>query len=314
MLDPQGLYAWEPKGLGVVDVALAQESAGLVMLYHFDGYIDAGETGDQIVENLLEALPHQVVARFDHDRLVDYRARRPLLTFRRDRFTEYETPTLEVRLVQDATGAPFLLLSGPEPDVEWERFAAAVGQIVDRLGVRLSVNFHGIPMGVPHTRPVGITPHGNRTDLMPGHSSPFDEAQIPGSAESLVELRLMESGHDVLGVAAHVPHYVARSSYPDAALTALEAITAATGLVLPSVAHSLRTEAQRTQTEIERQLGEGDEELVSMVQGLEHQYDAVAGAETRGNLVAEPSELPSADEIGLEFEKFLAEREGESGA
>ncbi|MFJ2114137.1 MULTISPECIES: PAC2 family protein [unclassified Streptomyces] len=313
MLDPQGLYEWEPKGLAVVDMALAQESAGLVMLYHFDGYIDAGETGDQIVENLLESLPHQVVARFDHDRLVDYRARRPLLTFRRDHYSAYETPTLDVRLVQDATGAPFLLLSGPEPDVEWERFALAVGQIVDRLGVRLSVNFHGIPMGVPHTRPVGITPHGNRTDLMPGHRSPFDEAQVPGSAEALVEYRLMESDHDVLGVAAHVPHYVARSSYPDAALTALEAITAATGLVLPSVAHSLRTEAQRTQTEIERQLGEGDEELVTMVRGLEHQYDAIVGAETRGNLVAEPTELPSADEIGREFEKFLAEREGESG-
>ncbi|MER8000438.1 PAC2 family protein [Streptomyces sp. NPDC095613] len=314
MLDPQGLYEWEPKGLAVVDMALAQESAGLVMLYHFDGYIDAGETGDQIVENLLESLPHQVVARFDHDRLVDYRARRPLLTFRRDRWAGYETPTLDVRLVQDATGAPFLLLSGPEPDVEWERFALAVRQIVERLGVRLSVNFHGIPMGVPHTRPVGVTPHGNRTDLMPGHRSPFDEAQVPGSAESLVEYRLMESNHDVLGVAAHVPHYVARSAYPDAALTALEAITAATGLVLPTVAHALRTQAQRTQTEIERQLGEGDEELVSMVQGLEHQYDAVAGAETRGNLVAEPAELPSADEIGREFERFLAEREGEGGA
>ncbi|RDG39197.1 PAC2 family protein [Streptomyces corynorhini] len=314
MLDPQGLYEWEPKGLAVVDMALAQESAGLVMLYHFDGYIDAGETGDQIVENLLDTLPHQVVARFDHDRLVDYRARRPLLTFRRDRFSDYETPTLDVRLVQDATGAPFLLLSGPEPDVEWERFALAVRQIVDRLGVRLSVNFHGIPMGVPHTRPVGLTPHGNRTDLMPGHRSPFEEAQVPGSAESLVEYRLIQSDHDVLGVAAHVPHYVARSSYPDAALTALEAITAATGLVLPSVAHSLRTEAQRTQTEIERQLGEGDEELVTMVQGLEHQFDAIAGAETRGNLVAEPAELPSADEIGREFEKFLAEREGDGSA
>ncbi|WTL27415.1 PAC2 family protein [Streptomyces sp. NBC_01498] len=311
MVDPRDLYEWEPKGLAVVDMALAQESAGLVMLYHFEGYIDAGETGDQIVENLLESLPNQVVARFDHDRLVDYRARRPLLTFRRDRWTGYETPALEVRLVQDATGAPFLLLSGPEPDVEWERFAVAVAQVVERLGVRLAVNFHGIPMGVPHTRPVGITPHGNRTDLMPGHRSPFEEAQVPGSAEALVEYRLMEAGHDVLGVAAHVPHYVARSSYPDAALTALEAITAATGLVLPGVAHSLRTEAQRTQTEIERQLSEGDEELVTMVQGLEHQYDAVAGAESRGNLVAEPAELPSADEIGREFEKFLAEREGD---
>ncbi|MFF3390414.1 PAC2 family protein [Streptomyces sp. NPDC002669] len=312
MSDPQSLYEWEPKGLAVVDMALAQESAGLVMLYHFDGYIDAGETGEQIVDGLLETLPHQVVARFDHDRLIDYRARRPLLTFRRDRWSAYETPTLAVRVVQDATGAPFLLLSGPEPDVEWERFASAVEQIVERLGVRLAVNFHGIPMGVPHTRPVGITPHGNRTDLMPGHRSPFDEAQVPGSAESLVEYRLMEAGHDVLGVAAHVPHYVARSAYPDAALTALEAITAATGLVLPTIAHALRTEAHRTQTEIERQIGQGDEELVSLVEGLEHQYDAVAGSETRGNLVAEPVDLPSADEIGLEFERFLAEREGDA--
>ncbi|MFI1175855.1 PAC2 family protein [Streptomyces melanogenes] len=292
-------------------MALAQESAGLVMLYHFDGYIDAGEAGEQIVGKLLDSLPHQVVARFDHDRLVDYRARRPLLTFKRDRWTDFETPAIEVRLVQDATGAPFLLMSGPEPDVEWERFAVAVRQIVERLGVRLSVNFHGIPMGVPHTRPVGITPHGNRTDLMPGHRSPFDEAQVPGSAESLIEYRLMEAGHDVLGVATHVPHYVARSAYPDAALTALEAITAATGLVLPSIAHGLRTEAQRTQTEIERQIGEGDEELVTLVQGLEHQYDAIAGAETRGNLVAEPADLPSADELGREFERFLAEREGD---
>ncbi|GFH35208.1 PAC2 family protein [Streptomyces pacificus] len=312
MRDPQSLYEWESKGLAVVDVALAQESAGLVMLYHFDGYIDAGETGEQLVTALLGSLPHQVVARFDHDRLVDYRARRPLLTFRRDRWTGFETPSLEVRLVQDATGAPFLLLSGPEPDIEWELFAAAVRQIVERLGVRLSVNFHGIPMGVPHTRPVGITPHGTRTDLMPGHRSPFDEAQVPGSAESLVEYRLAQWGHDVLGVATHVPHYIARSAYPDAALTALEAITAATGLVLPGIAHTLRARAQRTQTEIERQIGEGDEELTSLVRGLEHQYDAIAGADSRGSLVAEPAELPSADEIGRQFERFLAEREGDS--
>ncbi|MFC5723043.1 proteasome assembly chaperone family protein [Streptomyces gamaensis] len=313
MLDPQGLYEWEPQGLAVADLALAQDTAGLVMLYHFEGYIDAGETGDQIVAKLLDTLPHQVVARFDHDRLIDYRARRPLLTFRKDRWSAYETPAIELRLVQDATGAPFLLLSGPEPDVEWERFAAAVRQLAERLKVRLSVNFHGIPMGVPHTRPVGLTPHGNRTDLTPGHRGVFDEAQVPGSAEALVEFRLAEAGHDVLGIAAHVPHYVARSPYPDAALVALEALTAATGLVLPTAAHALRTEALRTQEEIERQIAEGDEELVSLVRGLEHQYDAVAGAETRGNLVAEPAQLPSADELGAEFERFLADREGEGG-
>ncbi|MEV6317476.1 PAC2 family protein [Streptomyces sp. NPDC051776] len=310
MLDPQDLYAWEPKGLAVADMAIAQDTAGFVMLFHFDGYIDAGDTGSQIVERLLDQLPHQTVVRFDVDRLIDYRARRPLLTFRSDRWTAYDRPALDLHLVQDATGAPFLLLSGPEPDVEWERFAAAVRQIVERLGVRLSVNFHGIPMGVPHTRPVGLTPHGNRLDLMPGHRAFFDEAQVPGSAEGLVEFRLAEAGHDVLGVAAHVPHYIARSPYPDAALAALEAVTAATGLVLPGVVQTLRTDAHRTQTEIDRQVGQGDEELVSLVRGLENQYDAVAGAQTRGNLVAEPAQLPSAEELGREFERFLAEREG----
>ncbi|MFH8371297.1 PAC2 family protein [Streptomyces sp. NPDC018031] len=313
MLDPQDLYAWDPSGLATVDAIISRDSAGLVLLYHFDGYIDAGETGEQIVTRLLDGLPHQVVARFDHDRLVDYRARRPLLTFERDSWTGYDTPAIELYLIRDATSAPFLLLTGPEPDVEWERFAVAVRQIIERLGVRLSVNFHGIPMGVPHTRPVGLTPHGNRTDLMPGHRGFFSEAQVPGSAESLIEYRLSQAGHDVLGVAAHVPHYVSRSPYPDAALTALEAVTAATGLVLPAAAHALRNEALKTQEEIERQISDGDEELVALVRGLEHQYDAVAGAETRGNLVAEPVELPSADELGAEFERFLAEREGGTG-
>lgn len=317
MLEPhsgQSVYTWDESGLEAVDAALEEsEHQGLVMLYHFDGYMDAGEAGEQIVERLKESRPCVTVARFDADRLVDYRARRPSMTFRRDRWVSYETPQLDLRLLRDAAEVPFLLLSGPEPDVQWEAFTAAVREITDRLGVRMSVNFHGIPMGVPHTRPVGLTPHGTRTDLVPGHRALFEEAEVPGSAAGLIELRLAESGRDVLGVVAHVPHYVARSAYPDAALVIVEAITSATGLVLPDVAHALRNEALKTQNEIERQLAEGDEELVNVVRGLEQQYDALAGAETRQNLVAEAGELPSADELGAVFERFLAEREDGGG-
>jgi hypothetical protein len=235
------------------------------------------------------------------------------MTFERDHWSAYETPDITLYLVQDSTDAPFLLLTGHEPDVEWERFAAAVRQIIERLGVRLAINFHGIPMGVPHTRPVGLTPHGNRLDLIPGHRSWFDEAQVPGSAESLIELRLAESGRDVLGIAAHVPHYLSRSAYPDSALAVLEALTAATGLVLPEVAHALRTEAHTVRLEIDRQVEEGDAELVSVVRGLENQYDALAGSASRENLIAEPVDLPSADDLAAEFERFLADRE-EDGA
>ncbi|MCE7081947.1 proteasome assembly chaperone family protein [Streptomyces sp. ST2-7A] len=349
MHDPQDLYEWVPEGLAMVEAIPADTHphpradtgpdpgsdpgpdpdtdpdpasgtpagdgadtpTGPVLLYHFEGFLDAGETGTQLIEELLDDRRTGVtVARFDHDRLVDYRARRPVMTFRRDRWTDFEAPRLELRLVHDDTRRPFLVLSGPEPDVEWERFAAAVRQIVERLRVRLAVGFHGIPMGVPHTRPIGLTSHGNRPELVPARNDLFDEAQVPGSAASLLELRLSEAGHDVLGIAAHVPHYIARSRYPDSALVVLEALTTATGLVLPEIAQTLRTRSTRVRQEIDRELAEGDNELVAVVRGLEQQYDAVAGAATRGNLVAEPAELPSADELGAVFERFLAEREG----
>ncbi len=93
----------------------------------------------------------------------------------------------------------------------------------------------------------------------------------------------------MLGVAAHVPHYIARSPYPDAALTVLEAIpTRRPAWSCRASLHSLHADALRTQTEIDRQIQEGDEELTALIQGLEHQYDAAAGAETAATCSPSP--------------------------
>ncbi|MDH6705466.1 MULTISPECIES: PAC2 family protein [unclassified Kitasatospora] len=310
MRDFQALYELDQQGVAAVaaaNVELRDTGAGLVLLQHFEGFMDAGEAGGQVVAHLLETGSPQVVARFDHDRLVDYRARRPAMVFDRDQWTSYEPPEILLQLVRDSAGAPFLLLTGPEPDVEWERFAGAVRELVERFEVRLSVDFHGIPMGVPHTRPVGLTPHGNRLDLAAGYPQWFEQAQVPGSAQALLEYRLAEAGHDVLGFAVHVPHYVARSAYPAAAVLILEAVQSATGLVLPG--NRLRERVGEVYADIEEQLAHGDGELRSAIRGMEGQYDAVAGAEGRESLLAEPVDLPSADELGRRFEQFLAEHE-----
>ncbi|MEU6238069.1 PAC2 family protein [Kitasatospora sp. NPDC047058] len=310
MRDPQALYELDQQGVAAVataKAALADTGAGLVLLHHFEGFMDAGEAGGQVVAHLLEQGSPQVVARFDHDRLVDYRARRPAMVFDREHWSSYEPPEILLQLVHDAAGAPFLLLTGPEPDVEWERFATAVRGLVERFDVRLTLDFHGIPMGVPHTRPVGLTPHGNRLDLAAGYPQWFEQAQVPGSAQALLEYRLAEAGHDVLGFAVHVPHYVARSEYPAAAVLILEAVQSATGLVLPGT--GLRARVGEVYADIEEQLSQGDGELRSAIRGMEGQYDAVAGADGRESLLAEPADLPSADELGRRFEQFLAEHE-----
>src|SRR5262249_60406141 len=98
----------------------------------------------------------------------------------------------------------------------------------------LVVGFHGIPMGVPHTRPLNVTGHGTRPELAVGSRPTVDRLQIPGSAASLLELRLGEDGRAAAGVAVHVPHYLAQAAYPAAAVALLGGGARSTRPALPA--------------------------------------------------------------------------------
>jgi predicted ATP-grasp superfamily ATP-dependent carboligase len=277
-----------------------------VLLYHFDGFVDAGGAGRLALGHLLAELEHRVVATFDVDRLLDYRSRRPIMTFDTDRWVECESQELAVHVLRDATGTQFLLMTGPEPDREWELFTRAVKALVERLRVSKLVTVHGIPMAVPHTRPLGITMHASRPELINSQTSSFGRVQVPGSAAALIEFRLGAQGHDAVGYAVHVPHYLSQAEYPTAAVTALEAVTRGTGLVFPM--ESLRQAAQRTTSEIEEQI-RASSELSTAITGLEQQYDAFAAGSERENLIAEATPMPTGDELAAQFERFLAERD-----
>lgn len=300
MLDPENLYEVDS------DVP---DLTGAVLLHHLDGFMDAGSAGGAVVEQLLDSFEHREIARFDVDSLLDHRSRRPTMTFTTDHWADYEAPSLAVHLLHDGAGTPFLLLTGPEPDFRWESFVAAVQQLIERWGVRLAVGFHGIPMGIPHTRPLGVTAHGSRPQLTAGYERFFNEVQVPGNVSALLELRLGQAGLDAVGFAAHVPHYLSQSTYPAAALVLLEAIVKSTTLVLPATA--LTENSRRAEAEIERQIAESDK-AAEVVASLERQYDAFADAKGKDNLLADPENLPSADELGAELERFLAEQQGKS--
>ncbi|MFD2416733.1 proteasome assembly chaperone family protein [Amycolatopsis pigmentata] len=297
MLDPHDLYEVD-SGLPELD--------GAVLLHQLDGFIDAGGAAKIVTEHLLSGRESQVVARFDVDRLIDYRSRRPMMTFEADHWAGYETPELAVRLCHDDGETPFLVLTGPEPDHEWERYAAAVRGLVERWGVRMTVSYHGVPMGAPHTRPLGVTAHATRAELIGEFDPVLNRLQVPGSASALTELRLGEAGHDAAGFAAHVPHYLAQSRYPAAGLTLLGSISRITGLSLPD--EKLREAARRTDDEIARQVAESDE-VADVVRALEQQYDTFVEAMDRRSLLAEDMAVPTAEELGAEFERFLAERQ-----
>jgi predicted ATP-grasp superfamily ATP-dependent carboligase len=296
--DPGDLYQVSPG---------APELDDVVMLYYLDGFIDAGGAGRLLTSHLLGALAHNEIAKFDVDSLLDYRSRRPVMTFAKDHWEHYDEPEIAISLMRDTTGTPFLLLNGPEPDHDWNSFTTAVLDLAAALRVRLAVGFHGIPMGAPHTRPLGVTAHATRTELVEGYRPLVDRLQVPGSVAALLELRMGESDREAIGFAVHVPHYLAQAAYPAAAVTLLESVQGVTGLSLP--ADALREAAHRTDLEITRQV-EGSEEVSEVVQALEQQYDAAFAAGDDGGAADEPENMPTAEELGAQFERFLAEQQG----
>lgn len=274
-----------------------------VLIHALPGMVDAGHAVRLASEHLMTTLTSTVVARFDHDLLVDYRGGRPSLIFAVDHYEEYVAPEITLHAVEDATGTPFLLLTGREPDFQWDRFINAVLELVKRFGVRQSLGLLAIPMAVPHTRPLSVTGHGTKTGLVPTDGNFLrGNIQVPATVGSLLELRLGEAGHDAAGFAAHVPHYLAATEYPDAAITLLERLSAVTGLTLPT--DDLSEVAVSTRRAVDLQVAASDE-VREIVGTLEKQYDAVV-ATGSGALVTGDQALPDADQIGAELERFLA--------
>lgn len=299
--DPTSLYTLNEELLA------AEDLRGLNLLMSFTGFADAGHVVTQIAGEIIDGLQSEPVAVFDVDQLIDYRSRRPRMTFSEDHLSDYTPPSLVLFRMVDALGQPFLYLNGSEPDLQWERFTLAVLGLVERLDVNLTAWVHSVPMPVPHTRPIGATVHGNRPDLIEGISAWKTTLEIPAAIGHVLEYRLAKAGRNVVGYAIHVPHYLSDAEYPPAAVAGLEYLGAAASLMLPS--ERLREAGRAVERQITEQV-ESSEDVKSLVTNLEKQYDEHSDGTARRSLLAgDGDELPDADELGAAVEAYLASRD-----
>ncbi|MCU1406839.1 MAG: hypothetical protein JWQ43_3142 [Glaciihabitans sp.] len=298
MRDPAGLYD--------LTSDVTEVPAGLHLVAGLTGFADAGSAVTQFSEYLLETMDHSTVVEFDSDALLDYRARRPIIHFDQDHLTDYRPATLNLYLMHDELGQQFLLLTGYEPDFQWERFSAAVVQLIDKYQVKTTTWVHSIPMPVPHTRPIGVTVSGNRAELIESMSIWKPRTQVPANVLHLVEFKLQHLGHPTAGFVLLIPHYLADTEYPTAAVTALESISAATGLIFPT--DQLREQGRDFVGKIDDQVS-NNAELARLVGTLEERHDNyMLDNPIRSPLMDEDGELPTADAIAAELENFLAIR------
>lgn len=304
MLNPEELYQVHDE---VWDSMIGHRP---VLISQLDGFMDAGRAGRLFSKHLLQHCDHQVLAEFDHDQLHDYRSRRPMMTFETDHWSAWKVRRLRLHRLTDENGEAFLLLNGPEPDMQWERAGAAVLELIADLDVRLTVSLSGIPGGVPHTRPVAINSHGTDTELVSDAPGWFGTMEVQGSFAAMLEYRLGEQERKAIGFEAFVPHYLSQAEYPQATVVLAQRIAQTTGLGVPMA--ELESRAASNLAEVAEEV-ESSTEAQEMVSQLESHYDSMSAE--RGHVAPLPPDsetgtsVPTPDEIGAAFERFLADRE-----
>ena len=279
------------------------ELKGLPMVAMLSGFSDSGLTISQISEHFFANLDNELVLRFDNDELLDYRSRRPMLFFEKDHIESYEPQTLAIYLCRDEADQPFLFLEGYEPDMRWERFAESVVELAQLFEIKNFTWVHAIPFPIPHTRPIGVTVSGNRTDMIERFSEWKPQTQVPGNVIHLLEFRLTGAAVATSGFVLLVPHYLADNEVPKAALAGIEMITAATGLVFPT--DEIRERSGKFEAKVETQVAE-NAELAKLIQTLEQGYATGESGPSRAPIGKPTAAPPSADELAEELEAYLA--------
>lgn len=301
MNDPSVLFTVPPH----VDLRAVHVRTLLVSI---PGFADVGQVNRLVDEHLLDTLSHHVVAEFDADAVTDYRNQRPQITLTLDHLEDYEGPRLTLHHVVDDRATPFLLLAGSEPNLRWEQLAAAIKHIIDQTGIERVVLVHAIPMGIPHTRPVVLSRFASSSDLIPGNEPLFQQVRFMASFPVFLAHRLEQLGVAVVGLTAHVPHYLAQAEYPEAAMALIKGLGEVTGLTIPTTALAIRAGVIRAQ--IASEMAES-EEAVALVHALEEQYDeGMRGRQNRRMLTGDQGDLPTGDDIAAEAEAFLRQHGG----
>lgn len=270
------------------------------------GAMDAGGAAQMVGEHLLGSLKHERVATFEPDELFDFQRNRPTIVYEDGTFTDLRGDELVVDVVRDDEGTELLLLHGKEPDLRWNSFTREMVALAERFGVRRAYIVQSFPAGVPHTRPVQITTHASRGDLISEDEGVMGVMQFPAQVPNVLEHAFGERGLDAMGYAAAVPHYLAHNPYPAASAALLRKIAQVGDYALPI--GELDAAATRFAAMLNSQVAEDAAQHIKM---LETQFDALSAAQPELFSSDRPGydgDLPSADEIGAAAEAFLADQ------
>jgi proteasome assembly chaperone (PAC2) family protein len=273
-----------------------------ILLAAFRGWNDAGDAASFAATHLGRTLAAEKVASIDPEEFYDFQAVRPEVRLVDGMTREINWPANEFWASRGHAGHDLLLFVGTEPNLRWRMFSELVVGMARKYGVQLVVTFGALLADVAHSRPVPITGTAADPALVERLGLTRSGYEGPTGIVGVLNDAFGKNGIDSASLWAAVPHYLAVTPNPKAALALIRKATELIGVDAET------QELERATAAYEKRVSEmvaGDEDVEAYVKLLEQRTDNQALEEI------DPSKLPSGDALAAELERYLRDKDSD---
>jgi predicted ATP-grasp superfamily ATP-dependent carboligase len=268
-----------------------------VLVAAFRGWNDGGQGATLAGGYLARQWGAESFAEIDPENFYDFQAVRPLVSLEEGLTRKLEWPanTFLHAPIPDADRDAVILL-GVEPNLRWKTYSRLVLELVQDLGVELTVTLGSLLADVPHTRPAPVSAAASDPALVEELGVEPSRYEGPTGIVGILLDACRQAGIPSVSLWAAVPHYVSLAPSPRAALALCRRLGEVVGTDIDVA------ELEQAAEEYAEQVTEAvasDAETASYVEELERRVDLIEAAE----------ELPSGESLAAELTRFLRERE-----
>ena len=267
----------------------------------FKGWNDAADAASSAIQFVGSALGARRFATIDPEEFYDFQATRPRVRMVDGQAREVVWPAVEL-FEAKVPRAPrdLILMTGSEPSFRWRTFCKLVVELTEVLGTQLVVTMGALLADVPHTRPVSVTGLSSDPALVARLGLAPSSYEGPTGIIGILHAACQDAGLPSASLWAAVPHYIAATPNPKAALALVRKLEGLVGVAVDG------SELESAAADYERQVNvavQSDPDVQAFVERLEQ----AAGEEADD----EPTALPSGETIARDLQRFLRQRGGD---
>jgi proteasome assembly chaperone (PAC2) family protein len=268
----------------------------------FKGWNDAADAASSAIQYVGSSLEARRFATIDPEEFYDFQATRPRVKMVDGQAREIVWPAVELYEAR-VPRAPrdLILLAGSEPSFRWRTFSKLVVELAEVLGTQLVVTLGALLADVPHTRPVSVTGLTSDPALVARLGLAPSSYEGPTGIVGILHAACQQAGLPSASLWAAVPHYIAATPNPKAALALVRKLEGLVGVAVDG------SELESAAADYERQVNvavQSDPDVQAFVERLEQ--SAASEAEDT------PASLPSGETIARDLQRFLRQRGGDA--